>query len=75
MAKFDVFVGRKQELALIDEWAARWGSTHLIAIDGDGGVGKTWLLLEALRRYEPDERYAVVYLDAAYYLPYIVCHL
>ena len=65
MAKFDVFVGRQQELALIDEWAQQWGSTHLIALDGDGGVGKTWLLLEVLRRYRQDERYALVYLDAA----------
>lgn len=65
MAKFDVFVGRQEELARIDEWAGEWGTSHLIVVDGDGGVGKTWLLLEALRRYAPDERYAVVYLDAA----------
>ena len=65
MAKFDVFVGRQQELALIDRWVQRWGTTHLIALDGDGGVGKTWLLLEVLRRYARDERYALVYLDAA----------
>ena len=65
MAKFDVFVGRKKELAQIEEWALKWGSTHLIAVDGDGGVGKTWLLLEVLRRYDFDERYAIVYLDAA----------
>ena len=65
MAKFDKFVGRQKELNLIEEWAGKWGTSHLIVIDGDGGVGKTWLLLEALRRYEPDERYAVVYLDAA----------
>ena len=65
MAKFDVFVGRKNELALIDEWVDKWGTTHLIAVDGDGGVGKTWLLLEVLRRYGYDERFALVYLDAA----------
>jgi tetratricopeptide (TPR) repeat protein len=65
MAKFDVFVGRKQELALIDEWAQKWGTTHLIAVHGDGGVGKTWLLLETLRRYGQRDNLAVIYLDAA----------
>jgi len=65
MAEFGKFVGRQEELSLIDEWAGKWGTSHLIVVDGDGGVGKTWLLLEALRRYGPDERYAVVYLDAA----------
>jgi tetratricopeptide (TPR) repeat protein len=65
MAKFDVFVGRQEELALIDRWAQQWGTTHLIALDGDGGVGKTWLLLEVLRRYRLDDRYVLVYLDAA----------
>ena len=65
MAKFDVFVGRQDELALIDEWAGKWGSMHLVAVQGDGGVGKTWLLLEIMRRYGQRDDFAVVYFDAA----------
>jgi tetratricopeptide (TPR) repeat protein len=65
MAKFDVFVGRKEELALIHEWAEKWGTTHLIAVHGDGGVGKTWLLLETLRHYSGRDDLVVVYFDAA----------
>lgn len=65
MAKFDVFVGRKRELDLVDEWVKRWDTTHLVAVHGDGGVGKTWLLLEILRRYGHRDDLAVVYFDAA----------
>jgi len=65
MAKFDVFVGRKDELVLIDEWAEKWGTMHLIPVHGDGGVGKTWLLLEILRRYDQRDDFVVVYFDAA----------
>jgi tetratricopeptide (TPR) repeat protein len=65
MAKFDVFVGREKELALIDEWADRWGTLHVVAIQGDGGVGKTWLLLEVLRRYRDRDDFVVLYFDSA----------
>jgi tetratricopeptide (TPR) repeat protein len=65
MAKFDVFVGREEELALIDEWANKWDTMHLIAVQGDGGVGKTWLLLDVLRRYGQRDEFAVVYFDTA----------
>ena len=65
MAKFDVFVGRKKELTLIDQWAQEWGATHLLALHGDGGVGKTWLLLETMRRYGGRDDFALLYLDAA----------
>ena len=65
MAKFDFFVGRQDELALVDEWAQKWGSLHVLAIHGDGGVGKTWLLLEIMRRYSPRDDFVVVYFDAA----------
>ncbi len=82
MAKFDVFVGREDELSLIDEWAEKWGTMHHIAIQGDGGVGKTWLLLDILRRYEKRDDFVVVYLDAAeqpystqYVATYIAQHL
>jgi tetratricopeptide (TPR) repeat protein len=65
MAKFDIFVGRKEELALIDEWVEKWGTMHLIAVHGDGGVGKTWLLLEILQRYSQRDGFVVVYFDSA----------
>ncbi len=63
--KFDVFVGRKDELALIDEWINKWHTTHLIAVQGDGGVGKTWLLKEIQRRYQERDDFLVVYWDYA----------
>ncbi len=65
MDKFDVFVGRKEELALIDQWANAWGTTHLIAIQGDGGIGKTWMLREVQRRYQAQDDFFVVYWDYA----------
>ena len=65
MAKFDVFVGRKTELDLIEEWAERWDTMHLVAVHGDGGVGKTWLLLEVLRQYGDEDNFVVVYFDSA----------
>jgi len=65
MAKFDFFVGRQEELALIDAWAEKRGAAHLIAVHGDGGVGKTWLLLEILRHYGRRDDFAVVYFDVA----------
>ena len=78
MAKFDVFVGRKQELALLDEWARQQGTMHVIAIQGDGGVGKTWLELEIWRRYGNRDDFAVIYYDMAEYphrLLYRAMHL
>jgi tetratricopeptide (TPR) repeat protein len=65
MAKFDFFVGRKEELDLIDEWAKKQDTMHVIAVHGDGGVGKTWLLLEVWQRYGHRDDFAVVYFDAA----------
>ena len=65
MAKFDVFVGREKELAQIENWINNWNTTHLITIQGEGGVGKTWLLREIIRRYQDNEKYIVIYFDAA----------
>ncbi len=65
MAKFDVFVGREEELSLINEWANKWHTLHLIAIQGDGGVGKTWLLLNVLQNYRERDDFTVIYFDAA----------
>ena len=82
MAKFDVFVGRKEELSLIDEWASKWGTMHLVAVQGDGGVGKTWLLLDVLRRYHDHDDFVVVYFDSAeqpfslqYQMMFLIQHL
>jgi tetratricopeptide (TPR) repeat protein len=82
MAKFDVFVGREKELALIDEWADRWGTLHVVAVQGDGGVGKTWLLLEVLRRYRDRDDVVALYFDSAehpfslqYQMMFLVQHL
>lgn len=82
MAKFDVFVGREKELALIDEWADRWGTLHVVAVQGDGGVGKTWLLLEVLRRYHDRDDVVALYFDSAehpfslqYQMMFLVQHL
>ncbi|MBN1580122.1 MAG: tetratricopeptide repeat protein [Anaerolineae bacterium] len=65
MTKFDIFVGRKDELRLIDEWINKWNTTHLIAVQGDGGVGKTWLLKEVQKRYQDRDDLVVVYWDYA----------
>jgi tetratricopeptide (TPR) repeat protein len=82
MAKFDVFVGRQEELALIDEWADKWRTMHIIAVQGDGGVGKTWLLLDVLRRYSDRDDFVVVYFDSAeqpfslqYQMMFLIQHL
>ncbi|MDY7080545.1 MAG: tetratricopeptide repeat protein [Chloroflexota bacterium] len=82
MAKFGVFVGRKEELDLIDEWAEKRDTMHVIAVHGDGGVGKTWLLLQVLQRYGHQDDFAVVYFDAAehtfsiqYEMMFLVQHL
>lgn len=65
MAKFDIFVGREEELKIIDTWVQRRGTIHLIAVQGGGGVGKTWLLKEIQRRYGDQDEFVVVYWDYA----------
>jgi tetratricopeptide (TPR) repeat protein len=63
MAKFDIFVGREEELDLIDKWARRWGQSHLIVIGGEGGIGKTFLLHKVMETYAARDDFAVVYYD------------
>jgi len=63
MAKFDVFVGRHRELALIDKWSQQWNTTHWIVLSGQGGIGKTFLLNKILKNYASQDNYAVVYYD------------
>ena len=65
MAKFDIFVGREEELKIIDTWVQRRGTIHIIAVQGGGGVGKTWLLKEIQRRYGDQDEFVVVYWDYA----------
>ena len=63
MAKFDVFVGREKELAIVDEWAEKQGTTHLIVVDGKGGIGKTFLLRKIMEKYSARDDFAVAYYD------------
>jgi len=65
MNKFTVFVGREWELDLIDQWVEKRDTTHMIAIQGGGGVGKTRLLREIQGRYEQLEDVIVIYWDYA----------
>ena len=63
MAKFDIFVGRHQELALIEKWSKQWNTTHWILIGGEGGIGKTFLLNKVLNHYADKDNYTVVHYD------------
>lgn len=49
------FIGREEELKLIDELVNEWGTLRLLYIDGPGGIGKTRLLQEVQRRYRGHE--------------------
>lgn len=44
------FVGRKKEMALLLQRLSPDHATHIITVDGIGGVGKSALVLEAARR-------------------------
>jgi tetratricopeptide (TPR) repeat protein len=46
----DTFEGREKEIAIIEEWLND-GDSRRCQICGDGGFGKTTLLLEVLNRY------------------------
>jgi len=43
------FLGRTEELAIVEQSIAAWGETHVIALAGPGGIGKTRLLRELAR--------------------------
>ncbi len=51
MAQPVPFVDREQELARIDALVQEWGTRRVLCIDAPAGMGKTWLLREAHRRY------------------------
>ena len=42
--EFFGFVGRQDEIRLIEDIVNKVGSTDICLISGEGGVGKTWLL-------------------------------
>jgi tetratricopeptide (TPR) repeat protein len=65
MAKFDTFVGREKELALIDAWAERPDSVHLILIGGDGGIGKSFLVQKVANEYRKRAGFVVDFYDLA----------
>ena len=49
------FIGREEELKVIDQLVNEWGTLRLLYIDGPGGIGKTRLLQEVQRRYRGHE--------------------
>lgn len=57
------FVGRTAELARLDDLLA--GDARLITLVGPGGIGKTRLAAEALRRLRPEQRQAVYWARLA----------
>jgi len=63
MTKFDVFVGRQKELALIDQWSQRWNTMHWILVGGQGGIGKTFLLNKVLQKYTDRDDFTVIHYD------------
>lgn len=58
------FVGRKAELARIDDWLQRPGG-RLVLITGVGGIGKTSLLQKIQQKYSKTGRFVVEYFDLA----------
>ena len=69
MAKFDVFIGRHKELELIRFWADRAGTVHYVLVDGQGGVGKSFLLQKVMQEYQNRSGFAVDYYDYAEHPP------
>lgn len=60
----DIFVGRKEELQMIDEMVFDpTGNNHLLWIVGDGGIGKTWLLRQVNHRYEKNPHVVLLNID------------
>jgi tetratricopeptide (TPR) repeat protein len=49
-APLSPFVGREEELQRIETGIAQWASSHVIIIEGPGGIGKSRLLEEVYRQ-------------------------
>lgn len=62
----DIFEGRVDEINKIQEWLSE-GDARLCLIYGDGGYGKTTLVLEALNQLKEGS------LEIARKLPFIIC--
>ena len=48
------FIGRQEQLTLVDHLLAGEGTRAALCVGGPGGIGKTRLLQEIKRRYAPD---------------------
>ena len=56
--------GAKKSQRHIDRWANRHGTTHLILIEGGGGIGKTFLMRK-ISKLQVAARFVVDYYDLA----------
>ncbi len=64
MRKQDLFIGREQELKMVEDMIVDPdGNRHLLPILGDAGRGKTRLLRELYHRYHQDPGILVVRID------------
>jgi len=45
------FIGREEELALVENLIKKWGTCKLVLLQGEGGIGKTRLLQEMRARF------------------------
>ena len=50
--RLTAFIGREEELALIDQMVNEWNTLRIFCIYGPGGIGKTRLLQEVKKRYQ-----------------------
>jgi len=56
-----VLIGRAEQLAQIDRAVRDLGRTYALLITGEGGIGKTRLVNEILRRYQEDSTLIVAH--------------
>jgi len=54
------FIGRQEELSLIDQLGCEWNSLHIVFVDGEGGIGKTRLLEEIYNRLIINENRLII---------------